>query len=262
MTDIDSVTPQKVHMVFDTETTGIHHESQVIALAWMIMRNDSRGTEVERYHSLWRLSAEHKWSPEAEKVHGISRERLNAEGQDPRGELRTFFRKVDEVQRSGGYIVAHNLKFDEARINATAIANNFEPLWPKALRRLCTLVTIRSVVWGCSRKCKWEDGFRGGCSKNANAFGHLFNAKPVDILGGRLHDAMTDVEITACLFRRMVLRIHGSTAYTAYTAVQHTRQSNTPALGCVQETESHRDTEGAESVAKKPRHSPTPCDPA
>ena len=149
MTDIDSVTPQKVHMVFDTETTGIHRESQVIALAWMIMRNDSCGTEVERYHSLWRLSAEHKWSPEAEKVHGISGERLNAEGQDPRGELSTFFRKVDEVQRSGGYIVAHNLKFDEARINATAIANNFEPLWPEALRRLCTLVTIRSVVWSC-----------------------------------------------------------------------------------------------------------------
>ena len=49
------------------------------------------------------------------------------------------------------------VKFDEAWINATAIANNFEPLWPEALRRLCTLVTIRSVVWGCSRKCKWED---------------------------------------------------------------------------------------------------------
>jgi hypothetical protein len=154
-------TPQKVHMVFDTETTGIHRDSQVIALAWMIMRNDSDGTEVERYHSLWRLSTAHKWSPEAEKVHGISRERLDAEGQDPRGELRAFFSKVDEVQRSGGYIVAHNLQFDEARINATAIANKFEPLWPEGLRRLCTLVTMRSVVWGCSRKCKWEDGFRG-----------------------------------------------------------------------------------------------------
>jgi hypothetical protein len=86
--------------------------------------------------------------------------------------------------------------------------------------------------------------FGGGCSKNANAFGHLFNGKAVDILGGRLHDAMTDVRITACLFRRMVLRIH----------------SNTAALGCVQNTESHRDTEGAESVAKRPRHSMTPCD--
>ena len=134
------------------------------------------------------------------------------------------------------------VKFDEARINATAIANNFEPLWPEALRRLCTLVTIRSVVWGCSSKCIWETGFRGGCSKNANAFGHLFNAKPVDILGGRLHNAMTDVQITACLFRRMVLRI----------------QSHTAALGCIQKTESHRDTEGAESVAKRPRHTILP----
>ena len=228
--EMDSVTPKRVHMVFDTETTGIHCDSQVIALAWMIINND--GTEVERYHSLWRLSPEHKWSPEAEKVHGISRERLDAEGQSPSGELRAFYRKVEEVQSSGGYIVAHNLKFDEERINATAIANKFEPLWPGSLRRLCTLVTVRKSNWGCGGKCKWEDGSRGGCSKNSNAFGHLFNRKAIDILGGRLHDAMTDVQITACLFRRIVLRI----------------QSNAVALGGVQNIESHEDTKDAGTI--------------
>jgi len=177
----------RLHMVLDTETTGLR--GTVIQLGFVLLNDD--GAEVAAYSQLWRLLPGQPFG--AEHIHGISQERLGAEGQDARAELMRFFRCAKRVAASGGRLVAHNAEFDYQRLVQTAQAHDVE--WPPELGPHLLYCTMRQTQH-LARSVAGKRFFR-----NAELYCHLFGEQPKE---GTLHDALVDARITAQSYAHLI----------------------------------------------------------
>ncbi len=90
-------------VVFDTETTGMSNEDEIVQIA-AVEYVDGRQTRTLNLY----LAPTCDVSPEAEEVHGLSRQFLKAHGIAPCEALARFF---DFVGRDA-LIVGHNVPFD------------------------------------------------------------------------------------------------------------------------------------------------------
>lgn len=167
-------------LVFDTETTGLR--GHVIQMA--VVALDAEGAEVAVYNRLWRT--ETPIDPRAQQVHGISADRLRRDGVPPGGELALLARVFAAGRAAGAHLVAHNARFDAARLRQTAEHHGLpDPLGDAPL--LCTMTLAKP-------RCGLLD--RAGRAK-APTCAELHRLLLGAEYEGPLHDALGDSRMAA-----------------------------------------------------------------
>lgn len=121
----------------DTETTGIDpaRGHRVVEIAALKVERRRLGEENEEFHSL--LNPDRDIDPEAERIHGWSRERLESE---PR--FSQIAAKLADFLR-GGEIVIHNAAFDAAFLDSEFERAKMPPLASLEAEIVCSLELSR-----------------------------------------------------------------------------------------------------------------------
>jgi DNA polymerase III epsilon subunit-like protein len=186
--------PPRLHVVFDSETTGLH-EPHVVQLAYIVFTED--GTEVKRYNRILKLLPGKRIDPRAVEVHRINMSKVAREGVDPVEELNAFLRVCGDAIVSGGRVIAHNSKFDVRAVNTTLSAWEASPALMDEASTFCTMKQTKihsPLVDRAGRKKPF---------KNAELHTFLFGREP-DL--GPLHDALTDILVTKANYLECVKR--------------------------------------------------------
>lgn len=157
-------------IVFDTETTGLSKQDQIIQLGFVIYSNVGRLIyEHERL-----LPTTHPINHYAHAQHKISHDMLQKSNIDTKHELEFFCKLLKKLQKSDGLLVAHNLSFDFRMLMQTC-ATFFITKIPKT-RTFCTLKNLRMIKFKSSLKN--EEVYKS-CGGNDSGSFHtaLFDAK-------------------------------------------------------------------------------------
>lgn len=190
-------------LIYDTETTGLpanegrgkwEHPSQPwpVSVAALLLNDDL--TEADSFHSLIRIPDDVEIHPRAEATHGISREKLIAEGVAPAEVLRDF----KAILAKSKVALAYNSQFDVTVLKALALRlgdNNpgalFDGVEDSCLLRLCT--NYLKIPGGNEgyRQVKLFQAYRRICGV------------PMDKVY-TAHDAMEDVRACADIYRKML----------------------------------------------------------
>lgn len=184
-----------MYLVFDTETTGLPKNysaplsdsanwPRLVQLAWQIYDED--GNLWEKHNHIIRPDG-FIIPDEAAKIHRISQARALKEGED----LKTILEKFAAHIRRAGFLVGHNISFDEKIVGAEFFRHNITNTLDSAAK-ICTMKS--SVVF-----CALDNGRNNGFYKWPNLselhlklFGQDFP---------EAHDAEIDVAACArCLF--------------------------------------------------------------
>lgn len=133
-----------MYLFFDTETTGLprnwkapvsdlNNWPRLVQLAWLLYDEDGNEAAV----------ANHIIKPDgfaipyqSSRIHGITTERALAEGIDIRIVLDEFQKMIDQA----GFLVAHNMSFDEKIVGAEFLRNHMINSIA-AKKRICTMVS-------------------------------------------------------------------------------------------------------------------------
>lgn len=167
-------------LVLDTETTGL--SGDVIQMAAVLL--DAEGGEMAVYNRLWRT--ELPIEPRAEQVHGISVDRLRRDGVPAAGELALLMRVFAAARAAGARLVAHNARFDVARLRQTAARHEMpDPVADAPV--LCTMTLAKP-------RCGLLD--RAGRTK-APTCAELHRLLLGAEFEGPLHDALGDSRMAA-----------------------------------------------------------------
>ena len=107
-------------IIFDTETTGLNKEDEIIQIGAMII-DPIKTEDVQIFDDLF--SSNKKIDLGAMATHGIRDEMLknkqNFEDSD-------FLQKLNELNNKENYLIAHNLNFDLSMIEKYNFKNNFQ----------------------------------------------------------------------------------------------------------------------------------------
>jgi DNA polymerase III epsilon subunit-like protein len=127
------------------------------------------------------------FDPRAVAVHGITNDRVEQEGVDAVPFLRHFVGYLKEAHASGVPIVAHNSRFDVARLNFTMEQHGMDERIDFPV-----FCTMRASKQFCdARDCRGRLKY----PKNEFLYKRLHGVD-ASALGGSLHDAATDAQIT------------------------------------------------------------------
>jgi DNA polymerase III epsilon subunit-like protein len=131
-----------MYLFFDTETTGLPRNYQaplddflnwprLVQIAWSLYDADGHHWESQNYI----IKPDGFVIPEeAAKIHRITQERAQKEGQPLRGALEHFLRDV----KSARYLVAHNIDFDEKIVGSELLRAKLDN--PVAVAdKICTM---------------------------------------------------------------------------------------------------------------------------
>lgn len=188
-----------MYLFFDTETTGLPRNwkapvedtdnwPRMVQLAWMLY-ND-KGEKLDSKDFIIRPDG-FTIPAESAKIHGITTERANKEGDDLKYVLALF---SDYIKRSAK-LVAHNMKFDEKIVGAEFIRNNIDSkLFRK--ERLCTMVGSKEY---CNISGRFGLKWPTLSELHIKLFGKDFE---------NAHDAYSDITATAdCFWKLKELQI-------------------------------------------------------
>ena len=178
------------YLVFDTETTGRSARAVVCQMAMAFVNADHQ--ILCMYNKLWKLPRGRFMSKGSMKVHGITPEQIRSKGVWPAWELTRLERTFKAAIAGNLPIVAFNASFDARMLRQTAEAIGFRNWTLESQHLTCTCT--RSRVHSDLRDAR---GARKGFS-NAELFFKLFHRPP----DGDLHDAATDVVVTACSYAK------------------------------------------------------------
>jgi DNA polymerase III alpha subunit (gram-positive type) len=106
------------YVLFDTETTGNQEEDRVIQFGAMIV--DQKG-KVEAHDEL--CSSDVQIKLEAMEVHNITPNLLLNK---PKAVETTFYKRLEELNSSENYLIAHNISFDLGMIKKEGFVNNYQ----------------------------------------------------------------------------------------------------------------------------------------
>lgn len=195
-------------LFFDVETTGLpprkanpetyeqYNSCRVVSIAWVL--RDKKTVYSQRYAVTDPGIPDEKIG--AEFVHGISREIVDAYGEDISVVLADF---VKDMKRSDK-IVAHNLEFDKSVLSAELFRMGLvdEARRLMNFKNLCTMKSTTNLVkipnaYGSFKWPKLEELYKF-------LFGHVFE---------NAHHAMCDVDALVECYYRLVER-HGSNKKT------------------------------------------------
>ena len=180
--------PGTAYLVFDTETTGRSKKSVVCQMAMAFVNAEHK--ILCMYNKIWKLPRGRFMSKGSMKVHGITPLQIRERGVWPASEMAQLDRTFKAAIAAKLPIVAFNANFDNRLLRQTAEALGLRS-WTLELRHL-TCTCSRSRVHSDLRNAK---GARKGFT-NAELYYKLFKRTP----DGDLHDAATDVVVTACTY--------------------------------------------------------------
>lgn len=131
-----------MYLFFDTETTGLPRDwrapitdlnnwPRIVQIAWQIY--DDSGKEIESRNHIIRPDG-FVIPEQAAKVHGITTQRALEEGI----ELREALGEFADALSASGYLIAHNISFDEKVTGAEFLRIGL-PLDLFALPKICTM---------------------------------------------------------------------------------------------------------------------------
>lgn len=182
----------KQYLFFDTETTGLpknynapYYDSnnwpRLVQLAWIIY--DEEGNELKYKNAIIRPEG-FTIPSEVSKIHRITTERAQTEGYD----LSTVLKVFGSHLVKSDLIIAHNIAFDEAIIEAEMIRKKI-PVSFRFSNKFCTMKSTTNF-------CK-VPGNQGGYKwpKLQELHLKLFDADFEDA-----HDAYVDISATAKCF--------------------------------------------------------------
>ncbi|QKF73409.1 DEDDh 3'-5' exonuclease domain family protein [Aliarcobacter faecis] len=106
------------YILFDTETTGAAQEDRVIQFGAMILNQKG---ELEVYDEL--CSCEIPIKLEAMEVHNITPNMIEAK---PKATQTEFYQRLNELNSSENFLIAHNINFDLEMIQKEGFINNFQ----------------------------------------------------------------------------------------------------------------------------------------
>jgi DNA polymerase III epsilon subunit-like protein len=204
------MTKTPIYVVIDTETSGVplyigfnvpacpdntkaYNMARIIEIGAVI--SDSDGNELSRFRQLVNPTGNYAMSPQAENVHGISKEHLAEHGVGTELMLTQIAHILSTYESVGRCVlVGHNIRFDWSVLLSEAIRANHKRLI-NVLRYMpthCTMMTSTRLC-GLRRKNgspKWP--------KLCELYQQLFpDDPPVQIL----HSALDDALVTAkCFF--------------------------------------------------------------
>jgi len=131
-----------MYLFFDTETTGLprnwkapvtdlNNWPRMIQIAWIL--SDKEGNRIESKDYI--IKPENFTIPySASKVHGISTEKAMNEGI----ELEVVLNAFNEAIEKTGFIVAHNISFDEKIVGAEFLRKGIQSNFQQK-KKLCTM---------------------------------------------------------------------------------------------------------------------------
>lgn len=171
-------------LVFDTETTSFN--GSVIQLGYV--RADDEGNEIDSSCRYLKLIDGEVISLMAQSVHHITTDMLDQQGEDPAHVIHDFSRVAQAALHRKGVVVAHNAKFDCARLEYTA-----------KLAGAQATVQESDVFCTCSHRAVNGSNVtfftRNGRRKrprNDELYEYLFQRPPTV----ELHDALNDARVT------------------------------------------------------------------
>ena len=106
------------YVLFDTETTGNQEDDKVIQFGAMIV--DQKG-KVEAFDEL--CSTDVAIKLEAMEVHNITPDLLIGK---PKAIETNFYKKLEELNSSENYLIAHNISFDMGMIKKEGFVNQYQ----------------------------------------------------------------------------------------------------------------------------------------
>lgn len=103
--------PPDDYMVLDTETTGFHHVNDRVLQVGICTVEGRKA--IKTSSAVIRVESSVQISPEVSAIHGITRDRVDAEGVDPRDYYTKLYEALTSQQNSEGMFVGHNfVRFD------------------------------------------------------------------------------------------------------------------------------------------------------
>lgn len=171
---------------FDTETSGLssHDVAVQVALGFF----DKQGRALGYYDRLLKLPPGRRISHRAFRVHKISERDVREKGYEAKPELYKLNRIFSAMKKRKKRIVAHNKNFDCRILKQSAEQHGVEK-WE--LQPEDVFCTMRKSKVFCGLVSKATG--RPKCPSNAELFKILTGSAPT----GALHDAVTDVKVTA-----------------------------------------------------------------
>lgn len=192
----------KTILVFDTETTGLparagfeklmpawdlksYEGCRVIQLAWCVYARDG---QLLRRRAVYIKPDGFVVPADSVKIHGITQERLFAEGVPIRVALKEFSGEL----AGAGLVIGHNARFDVCALASEAWRYGLNDL-AAAIEGAPVACTMRLAKEFCGARGQYGVKF----PRLAELHAKLFGAEPAV-----QHDALADVEATAaCYFR-------------------------------------------------------------
>ena len=179
------------YCVLDTESTGLSGEDVVLQCAVGLF--DSDGKLMQLYDRLWNLPPGVKISMRAYKVHKIGYKKLNALGMPAARQLRIVHGMLKRLRERGVPIVAHNSAFDVRLLQQTAVKHGVDE-WDLTKEQVfCTMQRAKPHAGLTSEKTG-----KMKAPSNLELYRLLHENKTPAF--GALHDAATDIKITAACF--------------------------------------------------------------
>ena len=161
----------------DSETTGISVTDDRIVTFFAGVMNGS-GEWIESRE--WLLNQPVDIPAEATAVHGVTNEKMRAEGTAPREGIREIIRFLEEHSINGAPLVLHNGSFDLSILHSEALRYRIKPFWPNNKVIVDTYVLDKA-------KDKWRKGSR----KLVDVAAHY----GIDVDPALAHEAMYDCEL-------------------------------------------------------------------
>ena len=202
--------------VFDTETSGIDTETERIVTAFIGVLDTATGVFVEK-HS-WLLNPGIPIPEAASAVHGITTERAEREGTDPKMGVFEIAQRLDILDRQGLPVVIYNAPYD-----LTILDREMQRYYPG------TRPTVPRVVFDPLVLDKGLDKYRKGSRKLVDVAAHY--GVPVE---ANAHDAEADCLMAGRLMVKLLghsriaelspLQIHSKTIPTARDQMDSLRE--------------------------------------
>jgi DNA polymerase-3 subunit epsilon len=181
-------------LFIDTETTDRNEDSRILQIAWLL--TDGKGQIIEEKCFYTKPTDIFEIHPEAEKVHGISREKVESEGLS----FPEVFPAIDKAIKEADYIVCHNINFDIPKFNFELLINQQFEL-SGILKNKKTICTMELSTNYCLLPGRRSGQFKWPKLKELHIklFGKAFE---------NAHDALADVKATyKCFFELLKLEV-------------------------------------------------------
>lgn len=178
-----TVKQTKIHG-FDVESTGLDKATERIVTASLLS---------DDYSKSWLINPEHPINPEAAAVHGITDEKVKAEGQDAATAIGEIVSEIESILKRGEILCGYNVIYDLTILEYEAKRHNI----PSLSERMNGLVA--PVV----------DPYILDKSLNKTRGGKRTLERLTELLGIELnnaHDATSDAIAAVEVFKRLVLQ--------------------------------------------------------